>query len=340
MIFYFQMDFEKIQDKSDLEYKMGMLLQNHREGKLFLILNRKEAKWISENLSFNSKNEAMLQKIIESISVNNSILEKVKIKAKIIEGSGKFVDPNGSLSIGIDNLFFNEIIDTPVLVVENLLSDGKFIEYILTNLHEQGFPGKYIKIFLSSGNGSQVDEHADFYIGKGRIVSKLKDSDVISPLKSIKNFSIEGFCYNFILPCHEIENVFSENVIGIVSEKNYESNKTLDMLRCIRGFEKDEVNKYFFFFDLKKGINRENFNKLPSGPEKNWIESKIKLVCDIEKDFEYKGFGDNLWKSVQNNNEAMKQFVQNIRSNDWKNFFFDFFQKMKWIFIASPPTRT
>ncbi|WP_140385847.1 MULTISPECIES: hypothetical protein [Acetobacter] len=340
MIFYFEMDFQSFQDKEDLEYKIGILLQNHREGKIFLILDREKVKWISNNLSLNSKNKAMLEKIYANIAITNSILEKSSIKTKIVDNYEKKIEENGCLTIGIKNDFFISVIDSPILVVENCLSDGFFIQTILNNIKDRSISQSCINISLVSGNGSQVSDHAELYIKQGRIVAKMKDADVISPLSSIKNFFIEGFCYNFTLPCHEIENTFCEEIIEIVSEKNDESNKTLDMLKKMKRFEENNADRFFLFFDLKKGISKEKFDSLSNGPEKKWLFDKISKICDVNSDFQYNGFGENIWKSVKNNPSAMRIFVRNIKSDVWLNFFFDFFQKVKWIFIASSRLRT
>ncbi|MBF0888901.1 hypothetical protein [Gluconobacter cadivus] len=341
MIFSFEFEFSGKEGDDVLHHTICTMLHSHREGIIYFFLRKPQIEWIISNVLLSNINRAMIDSMYLSSSESFSLFNEARYRASIYEDARMYIDENGIFQIGMKNDKFQSIISKPILVVENALTDGEVLEIIF---RDSSIPsGKVNYCFQKlGGGGSQVDEVAAQQEKSGGIVLKIKDTDEKYPKKETINRYIVGNIYGFNLPCHEIENTMSEEVIEkIVYDDKIETQiKTIDMLKDIKMKEKKSEKPYFLYFDLKNGIKKSDLNSMVDKRQSSWILGKLSLHTDVSMDFEYVGFGEKICKRLIENHEAIKLYSRNMREPVWEAFLKDFFSDISWIVLSSRKKRT
>lgn len=341
MIFLFDINTTDLHSiKSDLlEDRLNRLLQSHRDGNLLLVFNRQNSKWIYENVNLTQQNKASLREIISKISTTNNISIDAEYKIHIVKNRVLSYGDFSEDSIEITDSNLINIIEKPILVVENLFNDGGTLKILFSELtRKYGMPHHSVE--LCAGNGSQVDKTRDHYRSLGRLSSSITDTDKIYPDHNLQFIENKRFSYALKIPCHEIENLFGLDALSCIGPHENPHQQTITLLNKIDTAEGECADKFFTFFDLKNGLCRDDVELLGNTESKEWLEMKLSLAVNIKDDYKIFGFGNNLCRRLLESGNSVSSLRKYIKTKSWGHVFDDFFSRIMWIYCASPVRRT
>lgn len=213
-----------IMDEINLKNCLNRLLQAHRDGNIYLVFNRKNSLWFLTNIDLYPENESILNRILSQISTTSNLKNLAYHKVCIVYSALTLNSNINTKYIELDEKKIIELIKPPVIVVENLLNDGEVIKYICHN-YMRKVNIRNISLDIHSGSGSQVLDTSKYHCQNGRITLAITDRDSIFPSSNKNIISYINDYYHYILPCHEVENLFGLNCIEKYKGINEENNR-------------------------------------------------------------------------------------------------------------------
>lgn len=335
-------------ETNTLEMHLSVLLRAHRSGKHLVVLSRRSIEAITKmKLKFIASDEAIFKRLSQNVTQNGLLHAQAK-KYISITVHGKIFQSGTKVLLPLDHSNFLQIIEPPVLILEDVINDGKIIKTIL-----KSSPAKLNCNFFCfdeiHGGGSRTEDIALQWIDKHRIVLVIKDSDKKTPFCGIKsdcnlNSALQKWPLSTLLiwPCHEIENVFTLQVLQELKNKDNESclSHLTRMDRLDSDNNVEESVKYQYFFDVKNGISTASLQKITNQTSKKWLLEHLKAANIAAEDFDIPGFGKNVSEQILKNDKALSAFHRVVRSEKWSSVFGSFISDLFWIIFASPIQRT
>jgi hypothetical protein len=351
MLFYFdigQKDLAKI-NPDLLAERVSMLMRSHRGGRHFVVMSRNSSAWIiAQNLSMGANDITTLRVIQDEVTQYGRLHENSEYFVSI-SSPGTAFQRHGATQIRLplDNEFFEQILMKPVLVVEDIENDLKVLNFIFKNIPGNLCWRQFCFEPLHAG-GSRADVVSTRSIEQSRIVFTILDSDKKSPycssnayakLKNVFDQSHWPLFFFDVLPCSELENIFTIRVLENLNSKD--AHPCLDHLRRIHAIENSsniKLNEYYqYYFDMKHGLPAATAVRLTDQIVIAWLEEKL-LKVNLKLDtVNVPGLGEGLVNQVFSSHAAQQEFHQVIRSPEWLAVFGDIIRKIMWTFAAAKP---
>lgn len=325
-----------------------MLLRAHQFGKHLVVLSRRSIEAIVKmKLNFISSDAAVFSHLSQNVTQNGLLHTQAK-KYISITVQGEIFQSDTEIFLPVDHCDFSQIIEPSVLIAEDAINDGNIIKTIV-----KSFPAnlnwKFVHFEPVHGGGTRTKDIVMQSIHSRRIVLAIKDSDKKTPFCVVKadrdlNSALQKWplATFLILPCHEIENVFTIQVLEELKDKDNASclSHLIEMDRLDVDNNVEENLKYQYFFDVKEGISTASLQKITNQESREWLLERLEAANIDTKNLNISGFGKNAADRILKNGKALSTFHQIVRSEKWLSVFGSFISDISWIIAAPPIQRT
>jgi len=189
-------------------------------------MGRATGSWLL-NQSFLSKFEkSFVNQCVQEFTQTGGLLVVTPFYIDIIKTDILLIERHEKrIIIPSDPSIIEDILNSPMLLIEDIESDGSIIETILNVLLKR-MPFRHFHGEYTHGGGSSSFKVARRKVSERRIVVFLSDSDKSSPVdphgkeKEVRKLSDElnwPLLFPYILPCREIENVIPLDITYLLS---------------------------------------------------------------------------------------------------------------------------
>jgi hypothetical protein len=198
---------------------------------------------------------------------------------------------------------------------------------------------------LRHGGGDNLPKVFEHEINERKIVCGIVDSDKRYPLATNAKLTallsiVQALAWplGFALspPCREAENVIPFGlVMSLPSGYKNSTNALLLQINRAEAMSRQAIQDYYwFFFDLKEGLNAEKFRKY-SEEERRWIEAKLSLGGVNPYDQNLSGYGDKVIRQLREENRFLSELKRLTRQTSWRQMFSPFIDDLVWPLAAS-----
>lgn len=334
--------------KSHLHQRISELLLAHRLGRTMVVFERGTCAWLKKNIPLSEHDRSTLNRI-ESGLAQTGALPSIAPKYIRVVPTGGTIYKNGDREVvmPMDCESFSEVILPPVLIVEDVAYDERVYSTIFT-VREMRPAGHPVKFSASHGGGARTAP-TDQAITQNRVVVSILDSDRVAPVqppfqaaKFLSGLKDPEWPLLFVseLPCAELENVLPLEMY-ISCFFNTIGSATRLLLTIAEAEElalSPASERYWLFFDVKKGASRTEIESGPYEPEvKDWLRGKLCLSGLTAPDAEIGGFGKEAMKRLQEKTTFERELRGHVQTNRWREVFAGFFHGLYWLFIAARP---
>ncbi|RXH37033.1 hypothetical protein [Bradyrhizobium zhanjiangense] len=353
MIFNVQMTAEEISsaDKANLQRFFTEALRAHRIGYHLLVVERAIVDKLLATLDLADVDKVMLRQLRAEFTQTADLVRRSTWHVRVRAGGPMRVVGN-AVEIALDAACHPELFSRPLLLIEDEITDGKFYEFLLTNVREVlNLP--LLKWETAHGGGERIIEVANQKIRDGRIVCAIYDTDVQSPLgyesKKARELRELGASSSWKLffpiptPGREIENIVPLEVVSLLqcAHGNGAAQSVLfDLASRERQAGHDASDVYWLHFDIKLGCSHENLAKACCAEELRWLQRKLSLVVTDLAAFHINGYGANVVPLLLDTGYALSEFRRLMRANWWLELFKDFILRFAWVFAGGVHHRT
>ncbi len=321
----------ELADRDKLEFVVAELLVSHKKGHHYAVFQRDAAKWILENLNLSERERGTLRRLIADFTQSASLLDTVELRI-LIEPSHRsgIQRAAGTLTVGLDDLQSNYFFDRAALVVEDQETDGEFFLEIAEACRKM-LKAPNVALDVRHGGGERSKDVLMRLAGERRIALLVTDSDKSHPQKGLPakvlRYTREvsetgwGLAWVTCTPCRESENLIPLSVF--------------ERLPCRFGRENDLValahiadeeirsgcppeESFWWFYDLKKGVDREKLDRVSHDAIRTWTTGKLELA-----NAEFAGFGESILSQLLANSSPLSVFLSQTKTAPWWELFGD-----------------
>jgi hypothetical protein len=329
----------------ELASSISALINAHRSGIHFVVIDRQAAKWLSDSLDLSNRDQAMLDRISHEFTQAGSLRSKAKVYVKLCADRTKDLTQEGNaITVALQRLCTYRVLERSVLLFENAENDGNVYEFLLHN-HCDLHGINHIEFDRYHGGGADLSREFGRLMRGHRIVCAPIDSDADSPFSHNSNLlallrvKVQtkwplGFAIS--PPCREVENLLPmEVVMGLQSGFRSPTNKImLDISRAERAAGHRSDHRYWLFFDTKLGLTVRRFHEL-SPENQAWVLAKMQLAnCDPASQ-EISGYGERIVAQIFAKNSFQSDLRSKTRQKDWQGLFAAFLDEMLWLLLAA-----
>jgi hypothetical protein len=346
MLFHLEFRRELTELSADaLSNPISALINAHRSGTHFVVIDRQTAKWLGENVDLSRRDLAMLDRIAQEFTQAGSLRNRAGVYVRLSADPTSHLDRQGNaITIALQRLTACRILERTVLLLENAENDGNLYEFLLRN-HCDLHGISHIEFDRSHGGGADLSREFVRLMRARRIVYATIDSDADSPyspnskLQALaREAAQERWPLGFSMspPCREAENLVPmEIVMGLQSGFRNPTNQImLEVERLERGAGERPEHYYWLFFDLKLGLTSQRFRELSpnDGP---WVLAKLQLAkCDPNAQ-DVGGYGERVVPQLFAANRMQSDLRNKTRQHDWRDVFAAFLDGILWPMIAA-----
>ena len=322
---------------------LNEILRAHRLGHHIVIIERDVSEWIKVNVPLNSSELNILKRITSELTQSWGLVGRSKMFVRLVDCvKGEYRKLGAAIEIPILDVSVLRILERPLLLVENAETDGEIYKLLLKRLHSRlGIPSPQFDV--DHGGGSSLLTIFRMRVKDQRIVAAIFDSDMKHPdpkaydkaneFSGIQAAAKWPFCFWFTPPCHEVENIIPLDVIRVT--KYLDQCGSLETLLKISDIEKENGellnNRFWLFFDTKKGLNPDIYEKLPSEAAKNWVREKMEL-CGLDPSADVLvGFGERIVPILMAEKYAVANLGEEIKRKAWLDVFREFLEDIMWV---------
>ncbi|NUB43805.1 hypothetical protein GEU84_005360 [Fertoebacter nigrum] len=242
------------------------------------------------------------------------------------------------IGVSLDLFSNTEILEEPLLLVENAQSDGWFYSFLFSSISAKRGRG-LCRVEPRHGGGDDIVGVLETCIARKRVVVTLVDSDRLTPI-SVGNNKMKlvrkanrrsGWPLSVCdtPPCHEMENLVPFPVV--LSMQCALNNSANPVLSAICSHEEDSKsfrNRFWHFFDVKNGVVSEKVHKL-TADEISWLNEKLNISgISISPDFTdnkyIPGYGSRVVDQLKADPDLQELFQKHVHDIDWRTAFDDF----------------
>ncbi len=346
MIISFQTTLEEIEQANnrDLSYVIGEVLRAHVQGYHLLVLERSIAKWIAENLDLTDWDRVTVQAIGRQYTQNGHVVRDAAFHlcVKPMSMAGMIVHDN-RVEVGLRDIDWPVICSPTILLSEDSSHDGTIYLDILKAAAKRY--GSYtVNYDLQHGGGTGVYKIWSQRVAEKRAVCLIADSDLRYPT-DVRNRKIPEaisfaqanewpFVKAKCLPCREIENMIPLEIVGELPCGKAKP-KEFDGLRTIGSVEtlsrKPDSERFYLYYDLKNGFNKENIDDLNDNEMKSFYQEKR---GNAGKNCTFEGFGENIIRHILDDAAIFNKLIKYVLNEQWWNLFKDVFEPVLWLGYA------
>lgn len=334
-----------------VEEVVSELARSHRKGYHVVVMSRATARWIQDNINLTPRDRSTVEGIRSKFAVLGGIASRAKFLIRIAVADRKLIENDRVIfEVSMDTVRKSLLLDMPtVLVVEDIISDGKFFEFILENSHAI-FEMPPPRMELHNGGGERIPDVIAHSLSSGRVVVAVVDTDFAVPksvpcAKEAKITKVVGEMPSppfsvFPTPCRESENLLDLSVID--AHKHLRAYPAFEFLTKVKYAEAKTKNyipreSLLLFFDMKNGI--PNVSKLSGFTEEevDWLSSRVSLGGVDLNIVGVPGFGENIFKRIAEDNRSLSALRASVRSVEWRSAFGSFCEKLLWFVAGGRP---
>lgn len=332
-------------DRDMLEHAVVELLRAHREGHHLVILPRNVSRYLLENFDFGSRDKATLERLAADYTQAASLLSTAGRHILIVVKHRSGIEVQGnSIIAGLHDVQHGYFFDRSALVVEDQNTDGKlYVQIAEACRYRVG--AENLALDVRHGGGERSGEVLASLSDEKRIAMLITDSDNAYPrdgepakILRYKREVVQNALADVIYtPCREIENLIPLDVLECLPCSH---GRAADIAACrkIEDYEADSGCpphlSFWWFYDLKSGINREHLEKVSGEELRTWLTQKIEHAPSS-----FLGFGDKIVSQLISSSPALAKFLKIVRATAWWSLFGTIIEKILWIGFAPAKQR-
>jgi hypothetical protein len=349
MLFYLDSSADELSsclDEGRLAAVASDLARARRNGDHLIVISRSTAEWIKDNVDLSNRDKAILTQIAQEFTQTGNLRNTARCYVRIsTEASASVTIRESVISMPVRYITQHQLLERPILLVENRESDGEFYEFILHN-HCDLHTCPYVSYDIYHGGGADLPKVFSRLVAERKVICSVIDGDRSSPLSSetkrrrIQRIKEEaGWPLAFALspPCREVENMLPMTLVfGLSSGFRNASNSVLLKIQEQEVARRHSANEYYWlFFDVKGGLSLTKLSGL-APLERNWIEEKLALAGFDATKRNLSGYGDNVMRQLFEGNNRAKELRRMTRQQSWRVCFSVFVEELIWPLAASP----
>lgn len=323
---------------------LSALMRAHRLGHHLVVAERDSAQWILDHIPLGAPDLAMIRSIGHQFTQNGALLESAKYLIRVDicppEGPHKF---DRGVIVPIEHFSDARLAEPAILLVEDTGSDGlmyKFILECLKPLHQC----KNLSFDILHGGGDRITKVFEEQLASGRMIACVVDSDRCAPCNApptkvvrLRRAAEEaGSSFTFVCntPGREVENFIPLSVY-LELKSDFDKGSSKNLLRIQKDEHPiDELDRFWFFFDVKKGICSDDLPKILDDGWRSWIETRLSLTLNDLEDFRIAGFGEKVLAHFLDSQAHLAKFHDTLKTNEWRLVFWAFFDQLLWILFG------
>ena len=351
MLFYFGLPAQQLAaaNHQTLATVAADILRARREGSHLVIIPRATASWLRDNLQLGERDRAMLERLIQEYAQTAGLRQAAQVYVNVVaDPSENFSISENAINVSLTHLAHCNILQRPVLLVENLQSDGRLYEFLLTGHCKK--MGCIVAFDVAHGGGADLPMVFEHQIDQQRIVIGITDSDNNAPdhgsskLQSLTALALGKswpLAFAASPPCREGENLIPlEVLLSFPCAHRHRTNSMLLRIAAEEIKNRHPTNQqYWLFFDSKEGLSTDRFQRL-SPAEQGWITSKTALANFDPSDSDIEGYGNRITNQLFNDNRLQSDFMRISKQPVWQSIFSTFIETLVWPAAASTKVYT
>lgn len=237
------------------------------------------------------------------------------------------------------------LLDFPVLLVENLDSDGWLLSMCM-KVSAECFRRGPLSFDLAHGGGDDIHKVLSHLIRAGRAVHAVVDSDRNSPhpttigkmkrLERVIGASNSILARASALPCREAENLIPSRIVVQTPAALGKQLNTIaiEVEDAETASGTPHHDRYWSYVDLKNGLNPAKFLAMTED-EQEWITSKLLLAGEDATASDFDGYGNTLVPQIRDNGSLAGQLRAALKGSEWREAFAGFFDPVCWFFLGT-----
>lgn len=335
-------------DQGKLSHAITELLVAHRKGRHFCIIPRVTSTWLLANVALNPRDLATLKRLASEFTTTAGLLNSAEqfVSIQIGHRSGVKITSN-ALIVGLDDIQGEYFFDQAAFVVEDQETDGRLYSAIVHACRSKiGAP--HVSLDVRHGGGERSKNVLLKLAREQRICVLVTDSDRRLPQQGLpakvlsyrRAVAESGWHFAWVdcIPCREIENLVPIEVVeglpcGVARADHLVSLKKLATSEEGAGIPADA--RFWCFYDLKKGVDLVQLEKVAPDSIRDWTIAKMALSpCS------YEGISETLVPQLLNHKKQLAAFLSLVRKPEWWNCFGRVISMLMWIGFAPAAQRT
>ncbi|WP_262049079.1 hypothetical protein [Bradyrhizobium sp. Bra78] len=331
-------------DRGVLGAAIADLIRAHRLGDHLVVVSRDSASWLQAHVDLSARDTAMLSRISQGYAQTGDLRRRAKIYVDIVAGAPRRISQAGnSIQVSIELLVRYRLLERPLLLVENMDSDGDLYEFLFEN-HCDLHHGSSVSFDRQHGGGADLAMVFERLARNTKIVCAIVDSDRASPdapnlklaqLERLKQQLNWPLCFPTSPPAHEAENLVPLPIVMNLPSGVRNPTNTI-LLRV----SQEEISnghplaeQFWLFFDVKEGSTPQKFGRMTEN-DQAWIISKAKLANIDPSEHSVAGYGDRVIGQVFAENKFKSELRKETRHPNWRDVFAGFLDEIIWVFLA------
>lgn len=321
------------------------LLRTHRQGLHLLVVGRDLANSLGK-LALSQADVALLRRLGAEYTQTGALHRSSAFYISILNTLDVRYEHRGSyVEVSLGALSASRVLDRPVLLSENLTTDGWLYDQILAAVATKTGKGA-ISFDLAHGGGDDIVAVLDDMLDKRRVLVAIVDSDKDSPLTSrnsklskastVITRSAWPLAFAVSPPCREAENIVPLDVM-LHLPSAIECDLAPVLLE-VTAREDDQAWPYddriHHYVDLKLGISQSRLARLEQ-QDRDWLIEKCGGLLPTGDDWSISGFGDRVIQQIIAEGKHIAQLREKIKERGWTDAFLRFFEHISWYFISS-----
>ncbi len=253
----------------------------------FILADRKLLELLGSLKKLSKRSRKIYQKLFQNYTTESAIESSLEFVYVI----GNFHSSVSSTNImlNIEELNGNTFLNRNKLLLENSSDDtiyGIIVNYYLKSKSLESL--NYEWELCNGGGSTSYAEYSRIIKEKLTYTFCILDSDKISPYDNLgataqqfeDNAMQSCFGNYYILPVHEMENLYPEEMISALAHSDmcYSKHRAV-----VEKFKKDKTCDALHYADLKKGLNKYTLHNLKEKCKEYWKKFLIKHGYDIKK---------------------------------------------------------
>jgi hypothetical protein len=343
-------NFDRLSKSDDFTVHVSELLRAHRRGQHLVAIERKVVKEL-ECLDLSAADKAILRRIALEFTQTGALHRLSTVYVRISnDAMFKPTRVGSALILPFGLIVGSRVLDPPVLLVENLDSDGWLLSIILRGVAERAQRG-VIAFEAYHGGGDDLPKVFAHLIRSGRAVYAVVDSDRDAPigpsgtkmnkLRRLLNATSWVAAEAAALPCREAENLIPRTiVVQVPSARGRSLNSvSLNIEAAEAALGNLPSDRFWSYVDLKNGLDTAKLSTLEVA-SRDWISEKLGHAnLDLE-DFCLEGYGGSVVGQVEASGSLAGKLRGAIRETAWRDAFAHFFDPIAWFFLSTQRTVT
>lgn len=357
MIFVLESSIDELSElpANDVENLFTTLLDADRSGRHLVVIDRAVCSWGSEHIELSGQNRNHLSSLREQFATRGNIARYAQTYLEVVVGDSLVTKFDDYFRVGHIHFTSAEFASSKtMMVVENLATDSKLYEFMLSVAVEQtNIPNFAVDFVLGGGDTTVTAFEAE--IAKNRVAICAVDTDRVSPCdllgdtaKKVTNRHSKrnlepndpasvyvGIAIETI--GHELENYIPLSAVKLIDR--FTCPDTLDPLVSQESYE-DAQDCFWLYFDTKKGLDGAALEtKILNGKKpasaKHWICAK---TATADLDFgalKISGIGSKVVEYFLKHEAAKQEYIEFSKTDYWKTLFLNHFEQLLW-FLAAP----